>query len=192
MVRWGAGVTLAGFVVGGGLAAIIMTGNSPPAASSVTSDVAATNNAELSTLLSAAGTSDSTTTRPGPLRRIRAIGGYYGSLTFRGGTVAYERGTVESVNHSDMVVRAPDGTTMTWLLVSDTLVRDRGRASTSVLSDGQLVFVGGRMVNGARDARLIVVRTPEPATSEPATPEPATSEPATNPATRPGNSINAS
>ncbi len=185
MVRWGVGVTLAGFVVGGGLAAITMTGNSTGAASSATSDVAATNNAELSTLLSAANASGSTTTRPGPLRRIRAIGGYYGSLTFRGGTVAYERGTIESVTHGDVVVRAPDGTTMTWLLVSNTVVRDRGKASTSVLSDGQLVFIGGRMVNGARDARLIVVRTPKPATT------PATN-PATTPATPPGNSTSAS
>jgi hypothetical protein len=48
---------------------------------------------------------------------------------------------------------------MTWLLVSDTVVRDRGKSSTSKLSAGQLIFVGGPVASGARDARLVVVRT---------------------------------
>jgi hypothetical protein len=197
MVRWGAGITLAGFVVGGGFAAVALAGSpdSPPAGgtargTSATSVNTQASNAELRTLLSvsaaslgASAASSTPVTKPGPLRRIRGIGGYYGSLTFRGGTLVFERGTIQSVNHGDVVVRAPDGTTMTWTLVSDTVVRDtavrdHGKASISALSDGQLVFVGGRMVSGARDARLIVVRTPKP-------------NPATTPSTGPTSSTGA-
>jgi hypothetical protein len=158
--------------------------SSAGAGTPATSANAQADNAELSTLLSASTGSSPATTKPGPLRRIRGIGGYYGSLTFRGGTLAFERGTIQSVNHDDVVVRAPDGTTMTWRLVGDTVVRDHGKASTSVLSDGQLVFVGGRAVNGARDARLIVVRTGRPAAT------PAGSKPATTPSA--GTGANAS
>ena len=176
MVRWGTGIALAGFVVGGGAAAAATAASHGQPSSSgtpVTSANTQADNAELSTLLSASTAASTPATKPGPLQRIRRIGGYYGSLTFRGGTLVFERGTIQSVNRTDVVVRAPDGTTMTWLLVSNTVVRDHGKASTSVLSGGQLVFVGGRMANGARDARLIVVRTantPKPA----ATPSPST------------------
>lgn len=191
MIRWGAGITAAGFVAGGAFAAVAATGNGSPAspaaatagraaAKSNPNAQASASNTELSTLLSAA--SASARPRQGAVSRLRGIGGYYGSLTFstKAGvrTVAFERGTIESVTGSDVVVRAPDGTTMTWLFVSDTVVRDHGKASTTVLSDGQLVFVGGPVVSGARDARLIVVRTGGSAKTpgKSASPTPATSQ----------------
>jgi hypothetical protein len=161
MIRWGAGITIAGFVAGGAFAAVTATGNAAPASSA--NAQASGNNTELNTLLSTASTN--TGVRRDVLARLRGIGGYYGSLTFKAKdgvrTVAFERGTIQTVTSSNVVVRAPDGTTMTWLIVSDTVVRDHGKATTSALSDGQLVFVGGPVVSGARDARLIYVRTGE-------------------------------
>lgn len=175
MVRWGIGITLAGFVAGGAFAAAAMTGGAAPTASAT----AATNSAEVNALLSASRTAATSTASPAtgrvsPLRRLRAVGGYYGSITFRGGTLWFERGTIESVSSSDVVVRAPDGTTIAWQLVKDTVVRDRGQATTGALSNGELVFVGGPIVSGAKDARLIVVRTGT-AAKAPASPSPASS-----------------
>lgn len=199
MFQWGAGITLAGFVAGGGFAAATMASSSTPTASQATTPGTAgtantqANNAELNALLSAASTPASTAaatatttgTRVGPLRRLRGIGGYYGSLTFQTktgvDTVAFERGTIQSINGSSVVVRAPNGLTMTWLLVSNTVVRDHGKASTSALADGQLVFVGGPVVSGARDVRLIVVRTPNSAPRTPASPAPSASASASTP-----------
>jgi hypothetical protein len=173
---WAAGITLAGFLAGGGFALAAGGGTASAAAQSGTS----ANNAQLNALLSASSTTASGTTtsataasgtgaasasstgkhRIRSLRRLRGLGGMYGSFTFRtksgDETLSFERGTIESVSSSNIVVRAADGTTMTWLLVSDTVVRDHGKSSASGLSDGQLVFVGGPVTSGARDARLIV------------------------------------
>ena len=184
MTRWAIGITLAGFAAGGVFAAVTLPGSSTPAASAGTATTANTNNAELNTLLSASVATGAPAANPArhrnlPLRRLRVPGGYYGSITFRGGTLSFERGTIESVSQTNIVVRAPDGTTMTWQLVADTVVRDRGPASVSALSDGQLVFVGGPVTGGTKDARLVVVRTagngsPAPSTSPSASPTAAT------------------
>jgi hypothetical protein len=187
MARWAIGITLASFVAGGGFAAVALTasgtpaGTAGPAASAGVSNqasLAATqaNNAELNALLSAATGTGTGTTRIGPLRRLRRIGGLYGSITYRtktgDRTLAVERGTIESVTGSNVVVRASDGTTMTWQLVSDTVVRDKGvKSATSALSGGQLVFVGGPVISGAKEARLIVIRTAG-SVKAPATPAP--------------------
>jgi hypothetical protein len=104
-----------------------------------------------------------------PLRRIRALGGIHGQFTFetKNGprTIAYERGVIESVTSTGVVVRAKDNTTWTWDLKSDTVVRENGRsATTSALSDGERVFVAGPVTSGTYDARVIVIR---PASSSP-------------------------
>jgi hypothetical protein len=77
-------------------------------------------------------------------------------------TLAYERGVIESVNSgSSIVVKAADGTIWSWDLVSNTVVRDlSGKISESTLAVGQPVWVGGPVVSGAKDARLIFVRPP--------------------------------
>jgi hypothetical protein len=170
--RWAAGVTMAGFLAGGGLALATGSGSANAAGQGGASTAAST--AQLNALLSASGTSASGTSAsanaPGAnarkvraLRRLRALGGMYGSFTFQtksgDETLAFERGTIESVSRSNVVVRAADGTTMTWQLVADTVVRDHGKSSPSALSGGQLIFVGGPVVSGARDARLIVIRS---------------------------------
>jgi hypothetical protein len=164
-VRWGIAITLAAFLAGGGLALAATSGGGASASGQGST---ASSTAQLNALLNASGTSTASTgAAKHPLRhlgRLRGVGGMYGSFTFQtksgtDETLAFERGTIQSVGSSDVVVRAPDGTTMTWLFVSDTHVRNHGKSSTSALSQGQLVFVGGPVVSGARDALLIAVRT---------------------------------
>jgi hypothetical protein len=163
MARWGAGITLAGFLAGGGFAVAAAASGPAAAPAATTSLAASTSNSDLNALLSASGTSTKAG-QLGPIQRLRRLGGMYGSFTYRtktagDRTLAYERGTIESVTGGDVVVQAPDGTTMTWLLVSNTVVRDHGKSTTSALAGGQLVFVGGPVVSGAKDARLIVIRS---------------------------------
>jgi hypothetical protein len=187
MIRWGTGVTLAGFLAGGGIALAVLGGSNPAAAPSGGSSPAAvvsagsspasagsgasrSGQAEGVTLNAALNTASSTSsTVPLPrlraaLARLRALGGVDGEFTFHNSTgyhtLAFERGSIQSVSGSDVVVRAPDGTIWTWLIVSDTVVRqDGGKTSAGALVSGQAVFVGGPVINGAKDARLIVIRS---------------------------------
>ena len=97
-----------------------------------------------------------------PLRRLRLLGGMHGEFTFETKTgprtLAYERGVIESVSGSDVVVQAKDGTTWTWILQSSTVTRENDeKTSTGALSNGEHVFVGGPVVNGGYEARLIVI-----------------------------------
>ncbi len=101
-------------------------------------------------------------------RRLRLLGGIHGQVTYESKqgprTLEYERGTIASVSGSSVVVRAADGTTWTWDLVSNTVVRqDHKKAPASALAGGQRVFVGGPLSGGARDARLVVIRPAAPA-----------------------------
>jgi hypothetical protein len=98
-----------------------------------------------------------------PVARIRALGGIHGQFTFEtksgARTIAYERGVVKSVSGNDVVVQAKDGTTWTWVLQSNSVIRQDGKkVATSALSTGESVFAGGPVVSGGRDARLIVIR----------------------------------
>ncbi len=69
---------------------------------------------------------------------------------------------IESVNGStSIVVKAADGTVWTWDLVSNTVVRESGgKVSESALASGAEVWVGGPVINGSKDARLIFLRPP--------------------------------
>jgi hypothetical protein len=159
MLRWGAGVTLAGVLVGGGTAFALAGGSAPAAAA--TAGQAATLNSALNTASSTSSTA--TPHVKAALARLRALGGVDGQATFHNKTgyhtLAYERGTIQSVNSADVVVSAPDGTTWTWVIVSDTVVRENGaKTTTSALATGDKVFVGGPVVSGNKDARLIVIR----------------------------------
>lgn len=166
MFRWGAGITLAGFLAGG-LIALALSGGSAPAVSAA-STASGSGQVQGTALNSALSTADSTASVPLPrlrwaLARLRALGGVHGQFTFYNKTgfhtLAFERGTIQSVNGADVVVRAPDGTIWTWLIVSNTVVRQNGsKTTTNALATGELVFAGGPVVNGARDARLIVIR----------------------------------
>jgi hypothetical protein len=96
------------------------------------------------------------------LLRRRILAGIHGEFTFETAygprTLAFERGVIQSVTSTAIVVRAIDGTTWTWDLVSNTVIRENHeQASANSLATGELVFAGGPVVNGAYDARLIVI-----------------------------------
>ncbi len=162
-LRWGAGITLAAFLVGGGITlAVVSVGDT-----AVASPVSSSRGAQLNTALSdAAGSSAVPAARVRwALGRIRRLGGVEGTVTFRNKkgfhTLSFERGSIQSVSGSDVVIKSPDGTTWTWKIVSDTVVRKNGGKTTaSALSAGETVFAGGPVVSGARDARLIIVLAP--------------------------------
>ena len=112
------------------------------------------------------------------LRRLRLLGGMHGEFTFETKTgprtIAFERGVVESVSGSNVVVQAKDGTTWTWVLESSTVIRQGGQKSTnSALSDGEHVFAGGSVISGGYDAKLIVVKPSSGSSSSAPTPSPA-------------------
>ncbi|HWF81288.1 MAG TPA: hypothetical protein VN695_11955 [Streptosporangiaceae bacterium] len=116
------------------------------------------------------------------LRRLLFIGGEHGQITLRtkkgSRTVAFERGVIQAASSSSVVIKAADGTTLTWHLISRTAVvrvqqRTKGRTrvggknrknrtidrvSASALAAGQRVFVVGAVVGGTDSARLIIIR----------------------------------
>jgi len=97
------------------------------------------------------------------LVRLRALGGLHGQFTFRTKsgtrTLAFTRGVLESASTGQLVVKSADGTSWTWDLVGNTVVREQGKiVARTALADGEQVFVGGPVVSGASDARLIVIR----------------------------------
>jgi len=101
---------------------------------------------------------------------LRGVDGQFTIQTKKGTkTLAYERGAIVSVTAGKSItVKASDGTTWTWDLVSTTVVRDRqGKIGQSALTSGTPVWVGGPVVQGTKDARLIVVRPPQPASVSP-------------------------
>jgi hypothetical protein len=171
LFRWGAGLTLAAVLAGGGVAWAATSGGSATGASAGTQS-AGTQSADTqdaAVLNSALNTAGGTAAAASPARvrralgRLRRIGGVDGEFTFHNKTgfhtVAFERGTIQSVSGSDVVVKASDGTTWSWEIVSDTVVRKAGsKTTTSALSAGESVFAGGPVVSGAKDARLIVIR----------------------------------
>lgn len=170
--RWGVGMTLAGFLIGGGITLAVVSGGTTAAASPAGSPASSAAAARLNTALTdAAGTSAVPRARVRwALGRIRHLGGVEGNVTFRNKkgfhTLSFERGTIQSVTGSDVVIKSPDGTTWTWKIVSDTVVRKNGAKTTaSALSAGEKAFAGGPVVSGARDARLIIIRPAESSTS---------------------------
>jgi len=112
-----------------------------------------------------------------PVRRLRLLGGLHGEFTFetKNGprTLAYERGVIQSISGSNVVVQAQDGTTWTWVLQSKTVIRQKGeKTTTGALSNGEHVFAGGPVVSGGYDARLIVI-VPNSGSTPTPTPSPA-------------------
>jgi hypothetical protein len=182
-LRWGAGISAAVLLgAGGAMAGLQLAGHASVPANST--QATALNNA-LSPAGSAAcraaagsssgGQASGQAGQPGQagqarlrchphrLRLLRLVRGMYGEVAFytQHGTetLAFERGTIESVSGGSVVVRARNGTTWTWSLASDSIIRKQGRAATSSdLSRGERVFVGGQVTGGTRDIRLILIR----------------------------------
>ena len=101
------------------------------------------------------------------IARFFLLRGVDGQFSFKAAdgtvrTLAYVRGVIESVNNgTSIVVQAADGSSWAWQLVSTTVVRDgTGKISESSLAVGEPVWVGGPVVSGVKDARLIFVRPP--------------------------------
>ena len=101
------------------------------------------------------------------IARFFLLRGVDGQFSFKAAdgsvrTIAYVRGVIESVNNgTSIVVQAADGSSWAWQLVSTTVVRDKtGKISESSLAAGEQVWVGGPVVSGVKDARLIFVRPP--------------------------------
>ena len=170
--RWGVGAAVFGLLAGGGITWAAVSGGGAPASSASSARAAALNTA----LTDAAGNqADSPARVRWALGRLRHFGGVDGTATFHNKTgfhtLSFERGIIQSVSGSDVVIKAADGTTWTWHVVSDTVVRKNGaKTTTSALSAGEAVFAGGPVVSGARDARLIIIRPPGPAGSGSANP----------------------
>jgi hypothetical protein len=168
--RWGVGAAVFGLLAGGGITWAAVSGGGAPASSAASASSARA--AALNTALTDAAGNHRVRWALG---RLRHLGGVDGTATFHNKTgfhtISFERGTIQSVSGSDVVIKAADGTTWTWHVVSDTVVRKNGaKTTTSALSAGETVFAGGPVVGGARDARVIIIRPPGPAGSGPANP----------------------
>jgi hypothetical protein len=98
----------------------------------------------------------------GAFGRIAAAG-VHGEVTYKAKngfrTIVFERGSVTAVSSTTVTVRAADGTTWTWDIVKNTVVRQSGHVVTaSKLTTGEQVLVAGQVTGGARDARLVRIR----------------------------------
>ena len=170
--RWGVGAAVFGLLAGGGITWAAVSGGGAPASSG--SSTSSARAAALNTALTDAAGNQADS--PGRVRwalgRLRHFGGVDGTATFHNKTgfhtLSFERGIIQSVSGSDVVIKAADGTTWTWHVVSDTVVRKSGaKTTTSALSAGETVFAGGPVVSGARDARLIIIRPPGSGSANP-------------------------
>ena len=91
--------------------------------------------------------------------RHRALHGQF-TIESKSGpkTIAFERGTVESVSGSSVVIKAADGVTMTWQLGSDARIyRDWHKVSADALAAGQQVAVMGLVTGGCDQARRVLI-----------------------------------
>jgi hypothetical protein len=178
-LRWTAGISAAVLLgAGGTIAGLQLAGNgSSPAMANAAQATALNNelssNGSASSCQPASGSSGSsgsssssqtgkTRCHPRHLHLLRLVRGMYGQVAFHTSsgteTLAFERGVIESVGGGHVVVRARNGTTWTWSLTSDSVVRKDGKSSTSALAKGELVFVGGQATGTTKDIRLILIR----------------------------------
>jgi hypothetical protein len=179
-VTMAAALATGGALAGSQLAAGSSSGSAAGAAGSSASSASSASSgagagagagAAVSAAVSAVGNTSGTGARHlGAIARLRRLGGMYGQFSVRTKagatrTVAFERGVVSSAG-TDLVVRAANGATWTWRFTSATVVRKGGaKVSRTALSSGEHVIVAGPLAAGARDARLIVVRSTKATTS---------------------------
>jgi hypothetical protein len=175
LLRWTSGIAAVGLLAAGGtLAGLKLAGHSArpntPVAMALFQAIGSSAGAGRvgHCRQAAAGPSAGSQARAGLCRRrwhlLRLARGMYGQVTYHGrawvSTLAFERGAVESASGGHLVVRAADGTTWTWDLAGNAVVRRYGRiAPNGALSSGARVFVAGRVsAGGSKDARLVLVR----------------------------------
>lgn len=167
--RWAAVLAVTAVVAGGGaFAAAEAATGSPTAPAALAAGTQSPATTQVDTSAQAAVLNSALNGR-GRLARLRRLSGLYGQFTFETKqgprTLAFERGTIESVAGDDVVVRAKDGTTWRWTLTSESAVREGGkrgadskRGADGDLKPGELVFTGGPVTGSTRDVRLIVIR----------------------------------
>jgi len=172
VLRWTGGIAAAVLLAAGGaMADLKLAGNSAP---SNTPGAVALNHVLGSSAdggraghcaQAPAGSSADGQARAGHCRRtrlLRLVRGMYGQVAYhsRAGTatLAFERGTVESAGGGHLVVRAADGTTWTWNLASNAVIRQHGKTAPGGALSGARVFVAGGVSGGGKDARLVLVR----------------------------------
>jgi hypothetical protein len=149
-------------VAGGGAFAVTQAASGSSAAATQATGIAAGPSASV-TQQATALSSALSGKKAGRLVRLRRLGGLYGQYTYETKTgshmLAFERGTITSVSSTGVTVRAANGTIWTWELTGTSVVRQSGKkVSESTLAAGETVFAGGPVTNGAKDARLIVIR----------------------------------
>jgi hypothetical protein len=163
-VLMGSGVAIGIALTGGAFASTGTSGSAGGSLAGTRSPIAAVRCAKIAAKLRASGHPAAAMRLHAlctePLLRLALVGGEYGQVTFKGKTrqktLAFERGTALTVTGSAVTVRAHDGTTWTWDLTASTAIRAAGRATAHAkLATGDRVFVGGPVVSGRRDARLI-------------------------------------
>jgi hypothetical protein len=175
-IRWGAGIAAAVLLAAGGTtAAMALSGGG--SANPANGAQAVALNSALSSPTSGCPTPVSGSVGGGKsgrgrcLRlRLRGVKGMYGQVAYntKNGTqtLTFERGTVVSSSGSQLTVRAANGTDWTWSLASTSVIRESGKpTSSSALTAGARVFVGGQMVGSSKDARLIVIHTAKKSSS---------------------------
>jgi hypothetical protein len=75
-------------------------------------------------------------------------------------TVAFERGTIESVSGSTLTVKAADGTTWTWHLLKGSVLRENGgKLAVSKLAAGEKILAVGPVSNGNNYVKMAQVRS---------------------------------
>jgi hypothetical protein len=176
VLRWTGGIAAVALLgAGGAVAGLKLTGSSAPSntPSAVALDHALGSSAGAgragSCRQAAAGSSAGGQAQAGQCRRthlLRLVRGMYGQVAYHGqdgttATLAFERGKVESASGGRLMVRAADGTTWTWDVAGNAVVREHGSTAPSgALSSGARVFVAGQVSGGSRNARLVIVRAP--------------------------------
>ncbi|HEY1920701.1 MAG TPA: hypothetical protein VGH27_34455 [Streptosporangiaceae bacterium] len=183
-LRWTAGVAAAVLLAAGGtLIGLHLTSHGGTATPTANTATASALNGELTALSSPAcshtkgsGSStsssstsaSSTSASKGACRSrahlLRLIHGMYGQVAFNTTsgtqTLAFERGTIQSVSNGQLVVKAKNGTTWTWTVDSSSVIKQNSKtASSTALFNGDKVFVAGPESGSTKDARAILIHT---------------------------------
>lgn len=171
-IRWGAGIAAAVILGAGGTSAgLALTGSSAPPANAaqavaLNSAMGYTTGCSLSSVTKNAGSAAIKADRAHLRRCLRArlhvITGMHGEVAYHTTsgtqTLAFERGSIVSVNGGTLSVKAADGTTWTWNEAGSPIVRQSGKeANITMLQSGTKVFIGGLVNGSSREAKLIIV-----------------------------------
>ena len=175
-LRWTAGIAAAALLAAGGtLIGLHLTSHGSTATPTANTATATALNSELSALNSPAcshtkgsGSTSASSAAKGACRSrahlLRLIHGMYGQVAFNTTsgtqTLAFERGTIQSVSNGQLTVKAKNGTTWTWTVDSSSVIKQNSKtASSTAPFNGDKVFVAGPVSGSTKDARVILIHT---------------------------------